>query len=386
MDVAFDCAKLMIKIAPFLAGGYSRLATLYKMQGKANTELEVLDKAMENKPDAGGAGWSEIIRARDEAIARINRRVDFLSRIPLDLVMIVLNNLTLEDKLACVAVSRSWRGLLESSGSLGLSLHLDGSLKHLNNLELMANIPNELRLTAFNDNQLRRFFSYPVAFENLKALKLTNCDGITPKTAGTVFAKMPCLTELEIQLNRPVIPLVDLLCVCKKLKTLIYAHQCDIWMSPTHDMVLPNTLELGTLAIMHRAPDQLQIQKIMERSPCLEKLYLDHVMDFSMLDKVETCCPNIKVLVVNDRNGRYPPSRYFGDAANIGHPPRLHHPSVQFHIPSVSTRRAEWRSQFNACGVPPISTKLRRDYCRFHPALSLALKGGISPMSHLGRP
>lgn len=88
----------MQQFSPFSAVGYLREASIYSAQGKQRLAIDIYDKGM-TMVDTMDTHYDDLKRAKMDAEQRQNTRIDFISKLPIDIVITTLIPMFMSDSL-----------------------------------------------------------------------------------------------------------------------------------------------------------------------------------------------------------------------------------------------------------------------------------------------
>ena len=114
-DDALGDANVMQQMSPSSVLGYLRAATIYSEQGKQQHAIGICDQGLKIV-DTKDPHYDSLQRAKVDAEQRANKRIDFISQLPADIVVTKLIPLLMEGKVVnavkphpYMSVSNVWR-------------------------------------------------------------------------------------------------------------------------------------------------------------------------------------------------------------------------------------------------------------------------------------
>ena len=123
-QLACTDAEQMIEYAPHLPAGYVRQGIVFSMYGRQTKAIEKFDYALliaNNSSNNNNNNTStqhaqqqqqedikRLIACKNEAISLNDRRVDFIARLPVEIVNSIITLLPKSSKVSCMRVARIW--------------------------------------------------------------------------------------------------------------------------------------------------------------------------------------------------------------------------------------------------------------------------------------
>ncbi|KAI8137007.1 hypothetical protein BJV82DRAFT_702408 [Fennellomyces sp. T-0311] len=234
-DEAIEEERMIVTLAPNVSTGYLRLGQLYQLQGKPRLAIDAYRSGMLKVPRSDKE-YRELYRLKTQATTQASKKVDFISRLPTELVYSILGKLGEEPKAACLSVSHMWRTrTIDCSAAWSTLTVFDDNADQCiaNVLPHIARHVEELTI----DTGSRRFwnrYSWHMQnnyFSNLKSLGLEEATtnqfqtDIPFSMAAAFLQVRDTLTTLSLNFEYHRLPLVtisDVLFACDNLKTLKY--------------------------------------------------------------------------------------------------------------------------------------------------------------------
>ncbi|KAI7873926.1 hypothetical protein K492DRAFT_241087 [Lichtheimia hyalospora FSU 10163] len=133
LDSAMDDANIMTQIAPSSALGYLLIGRIYCLGGYYASAIKNYNYALICVPSRD-PGHEQLVKERDTAYTMINKRIDFVSQLPFDVVTHHLipwivgnrNVLDIEEPNDYLDVSRVWRQRMALADGLHFNVAPDG--------------------------------------------------------------------------------------------------------------------------------------------------------------------------------------------------------------------------------------------------------------------
>ncbi|KAJ8657976.1 hypothetical protein O0I10_006247 [Lichtheimia ornata] len=161
-EAALHDAKLMQQFSPFSARGYIREASIYSEQGKQRQAIDICDKGM-SMVNTKDTYYDDLKRAKMDAEQRQNTRIDFVSQLPLDIVITTLIPMLVKDSLRIpempspyVFISKTWRDrIVECFGGLRFEIGYFGGHRDRECLEVakFARYTKELKVSSYSQGR-----------------------------------------------------------------------------------------------------------------------------------------------------------------------------------------------------------------------------------------
>ncbi|KAI9252274.1 hypothetical protein BDA99DRAFT_520605 [Phascolomyces articulosus] len=200
----------VINSNPTDPAGYKHAAKLYSIQGQQHTALFILDKGM----NAISSPLDQLIlRPQKDIIhARLERRIDFLTQCPYEIVnniIVQLDNQNPRAKYICIEVSRAWRQKILSLHYLWKDLSFDDGTLTTQNYPLQVlphvdNLVERLNISGTFHIGIELLKNY--TFSSLKTLELNFLLGIENQSQTARLLQLylnplaPTLTVLKLRI------------------------------------------------------------------------------------------------------------------------------------------------------------------------------------------
>ena len=135
---ATEDAKLMIKIMPL--AGYLRLGDLHTLRSNHFKAKKAYQRAMyyiDDNNNDNGSCKAYLEKRYEYAKTKAQSRIDIVSKLPREILdIIMVEHLTLNDRVVLLNVCKSWRNIAASSHSWWSSIKCDGGRRGLTADEL----------------------------------------------------------------------------------------------------------------------------------------------------------------------------------------------------------------------------------------------------------
>ncbi|KAJ8658004.1 hypothetical protein O0I10_006275 [Lichtheimia ornata] len=290
-ESALHDAKAMQKLSPSSPLGYIREASIYSEQGKQLQAIRVCDKGM-TKVDVMDTHYDELQRAKMDAEQRQNTRIDFISQLPVDIVMTTLIPMITNGCLSnssksipCLYVSNVWRdSIIKCFGGLHFDIG-DDTYADLPKLAPFIHHIKETEVHGYSNDPWLADLLRDNDFCSLKTLFINGCagyciDGLVPsfKSIGNT------LTTLQIGHDDDItLPIGDVLINCPNLESLAITQP-----SATNIRSLPKKTwpKLTSLIIESIENDVISCREVMaigKRFPSLKKLQFSPCEDVASI-------------------------------------------------------------------------------------------------------
>ena len=130
-EAAIQDAKEMIAIEPTLLRGYLVLCNIYAVQGKQQHVIDVYETALQNISDHSSPLKQQqqqqlLFQEKNKAVEQNKKRVDFISKLPKELLYSIFSQLDQRSKsICCWDVSKTWRNILLKKSMVWSTLNVD---------------------------------------------------------------------------------------------------------------------------------------------------------------------------------------------------------------------------------------------------------------------
>ncbi|TVY57708.1 F-box/TPR repeat protein pof3 [Lachnellula cervina] len=139
---ALSDAKKMIDLKPELSKGYLRCGKVLQLKGNPQLALKIYERGL-GKVKVGTDEERTMLQKMYNKAKRAlapKKVLDPLVFLPLELAEMVCRYLTMRDRVICLAVSKPWKRLLESSHKLWTTLDTTYAKKSMNHKSLKAHL------------------------------------------------------------------------------------------------------------------------------------------------------------------------------------------------------------------------------------------------------
>lgn len=125
LELALADAYTMMDIAPYSPLGYLRAGDVVSLRGQYGSAIEMYDDGIE-RASRSHPHYAQLVKAREAAYEKKNKRIDFISKLPLDVVVLNITPRILQRRTRfhlgkpCTYfdVCRSWRQRLALADGL----------------------------------------------------------------------------------------------------------------------------------------------------------------------------------------------------------------------------------------------------------------------------
>ncbi|KAJ8652717.1 hypothetical protein O0I10_011662 [Lichtheimia ornata] len=300
-DTALRDAAAIRAIFPGSGLGYLCNGDIYGQQGHYDAAISIYDQGLEAVPVSDPC-YQQLQQHRMTAVSSNNKRVDFISRLPLDIV--VTNILPRVDHLYCsntpcefLYISRAWqeRILRQPNG-----LRFNFGYRWVRSLEkdhtqLIRFAPYVQSLQGgITDARLGDLFSR-ARFSNLKKLDI-KCDPTTPRLPFIHGLRLiaDSLTHLTIS-DCPGLQLRDILETCPNL-VFLKATNVDAVMPLSSPSSYPNLKYLSLDRQVQRTLEHEDVMDVLKRLPSLRMMEISPMPDTTCLTILHKHCPYLQFI------------------------------------------------------------------------------------------
>ncbi|KAJ8652398.1 hypothetical protein O0I10_011978 [Lichtheimia ornata] len=331
-------ATAMQEISPMSPLGYLRAATIYSEQGKQQDAITSCYKGL-NALDINDPGYSKLEETRLVATQRTARRIDFISQLPLDIVLHVLFPMLMGDDnddgvyddwdlCPYLDVSRMWfeRLFQACSGEFHFKLNTN---RPSNRITRYAQHTMTLRINSYSLGNWYSDFLRDANLCSLWEIKITGLHAIKDvdyfvsslKSVGNTLTQLTIMSRpsrpfaprsyFTDTANEPQPPLriADILINCPHLVTLHITYRFDIDFSA---VPLTKTWpQLTMLFLSHRNSDisNGQFVAMLKRLPSLYKLVLYPCIETQPMTTIQRYCPSMRELELVTKRTESSPAR-----------------------------------------------------------------------------
>ncbi|KAG2220681.1 hypothetical protein INT45_008224 [Circinella minor] len=241
LDMAINDAQEMIKLVPTSPKGYNRLGNLYSIQGKQQKVIETYEHALNNIIlPVNDPTRLQIQQQQNIAKKQNNKRVDFISNLPSEIVFYIFAQLSQETKSACLHVSTKWRKCLLNCPNAWSTLRVKSEIRDNEISRLLSHIApyaKTLILKSPTQEIWSRYLHYLTngQFTSISYLYLTVCQELRVLKLDECSDKVFALIPEE----------------CLKLEILIFNHEQAIEEEKIPDKNIHKNYGLRELYIRH---------------------------------------------------------------------------------------------------------------------------------------
>ncbi|KAI7853087.1 hypothetical protein BDC45DRAFT_512263 [Circinella umbellata] len=320
-EAAIQDAKEMISIAPNLSRGYLILCNMYAIQGKQQHVIDVYKTALENVKDYSSQHQQILIQEKIKAEQQNKKCVDFITRLPKELLYSIFFHLDQRSKsICCWDVSKKWRIVLLKRSMVWSTLNINDDVDQATTRRvsnILPHISTHIRTLIINTEDQDTCSRYLVdiyqgCLNSVKSLqiKMKSTKDMKPVLLkGLITMGIPqlgnTLTDLTLNFLRNemdasiVIKLSDLLFAAPKLKHLEYTVP-QYLSNINGDFTRLATLEhpLIDLYLSPLETTRNSIEPLLKHCRQLRCLNVHYCME-DFTDLFETYCPNLQLLGYN---------------------------------------------------------------------------------------
>ncbi|KAF2228315.1 hypothetical protein BDZ85DRAFT_278168 [Elsinoe ampelina] len=132
-DAALKDAKILIRQFEKDARGYLRAARILHHMDKPNNAVLIFERGLKMVPETSN-GYNSMLDKHKKLVLLLlpNTKCDPFTRLPLEIVEMVLLQLSFRQRTMCTSVSKSWRRLLHTLPGLWTDLDLSRAIKPVN--------------------------------------------------------------------------------------------------------------------------------------------------------------------------------------------------------------------------------------------------------------
>ncbi|KAI9265237.1 hypothetical protein BDA99DRAFT_536719 [Phascolomyces articulosus] len=337
---AFFDAQRIVSFAPKSSLGYLRTASLYSMSGNQIRAIQMLDGGMIVKnyqntlpktttktshttmalvpppPSLRGATDREaqlLIKAKSIATQKLQSRVDFIAKLPMETYSMIIAYLRHSTKMICLQVSMTWRERILYCSAAWTNLVIQNTEDEDELIEVSSFIgPFIKKLVLDTSNESVRSVCLQRMkegyFRRIQSLKLTALatQNLRPHVAAISIAfwrVQHTLTHLDINFGHDAnqLTLSDILSSCNSITDLVYTTEYsmveqtgDFSTFETHDSLV--NLQIKTAWIGKES-----MQLILQQCPHIRRLLLDGC-EGSVLDAMDEYGHNLEIVGYNAKS------------------------------------------------------------------------------------
>ncbi|KAJ8652706.1 hypothetical protein O0I10_011651 [Lichtheimia ornata] len=309
-DTALRDATAIRAILPGSGLGYLATGDVYCQQGRYAAAISIYDQGLQAVPESD-ACYHQLQQQRLAAIANNNKRVDFISRLPLD---IVITNIVPRMEPACLQsdvlfeplyVSRGWRKrILQCPHGLTFDFGQESETFARGHDHLVRFAPYVQTLSGcfYKDVRLDDLFSR-ARFSNLKDLDISG-DATTSRLPLVKGLRLVAdtLTHLFVNWYREV-QLRDILETCPNLVSLDVVD-VDMVVPPSPSSRYPKITRLAIHDVTLKYCRDENMIDVLSRFPSLLSFEITPMPDSSLLKILHEYCPYLQVLYFGEKDYR----------------------------------------------------------------------------------
>ncbi|KAJ8657600.1 hypothetical protein O0I10_006664 [Lichtheimia ornata] len=284
-DAALHDANVMQQTSPSSAIGYIRPAIIYSEQGKQLQVIDVCTKGL-SLADTKDTHHATLQHAKDVAMQRQNKRIDFISQLPVEIVVTRLIPLFIRNDLldssipnAYMHVSKVWRDRIHGCfGGLRFMVAVDEDRKEQKCSQLIQFAQHTTGLVVgwYSQGTWLSDLLRENDFCMLRELRINGYANVHDTGFLSSLSSINnTLTHVYISLNRErnILPTADIVSACPNIETLHIVNPFDADMSSLPMTTWPN---MKTLSITQarKSISSDQVVEIAQRFPSLKRLTL----------------------------------------------------------------------------------------------------------------
>ncbi|KAJ8652817.1 hypothetical protein O0I10_011556 [Lichtheimia ornata] len=313
LDLAMQDAMAMIQLAPSSGSGYLRAGSIHFRRGHYASAIKIYDTALQHVPNSSPR-HQLLVRTRAAAINKKNKRVDFISKLPLNIVTenivprILGGQLRVKLGKRCdyFDVCRTWRKRMAMAEGLEFEIGDEGLSKDgYQRISHLAPFMRTLTVAQPGNEMLSKITSRG-KFESLQQLTIYESISRGPELLYSALRTLGnTLTNLHIEYGlhfaqMECYRLCDILDACPNLVSIRMVRG-DIDMST----VTKTYPKLTTLDVSK--PDDIDmvnqeiISCLLRHFPQLRVLKMSPVSGSDIFPAVDQHCPLLQQLILTDR-------------------------------------------------------------------------------------
>lgn len=321
-DRAFRDAALMQAISPTSSLGYMQAGYIYQQQGRHEEAAAIYEKGLTSVPSSDN-GYTNIQLQHEDARNQASKRIDFISQLPLEIVVsallpLVFHNYRIAADTRCpyLYVSRTWRQRVVQCNSLSFHNHermsssvfqfreVERFSAHTKKLSLQAGrtVSYEDPLLIFNRCQFPNLTNLSILCTYARIIYHRGISNSSPVDYGyedyyVIFALQSVhhtLTHLDLYTQdnlAPVIHLGGILDVCPNLVSLKLTTMTIQPLTMQHPKLTHLTMCIGIEPLSNNT-----MTNILSHLPALVSFDTLFVPDTRFLASIFEYCPEIKLL------------------------------------------------------------------------------------------
>ncbi|KAJ8657973.1 hypothetical protein O0I10_006244 [Lichtheimia ornata] len=287
-DAALRDAKVMQKLSPSSALGYIREASIYSEQGKQHQAIHICNEGL-SMMDTKDTQYATLYQVKADAEQRQSTRIDFISKLPIDIVITTLIPMFMDDTLMdslrptpYIFVSNAWRDrIAECFGGLSFEVayHEEERDDKCLNIVKFAQHTKKLQVSLYSQGTWLSDLLSENDFCSLRGLTINEFSSIhVDRFISSLASIGNTLTDLDIMLDGPVLHVPTIVTACPNLVSLCIYDTPDVDVSSLPMAPWPALTSLS-LTFSHTDITCDQIVEIWKRFPSLKKLDLHPCSD-----------------------------------------------------------------------------------------------------------
>ncbi|KAI8150411.1 hypothetical protein BJV82DRAFT_587086, partial [Fennellomyces sp. T-0311] len=315
-DLAVKDAQDMISYKPTSAVGYLRLGDLYRIQGKQLCAIDTYTKGLQSVSE-NNPNYPQLVEDNELATKQSNSRVDFIAKLPIEIVDDIVALLPDGSKSTSLGVSSIWRNkIFECSNTWKTLTTGDGADNHLTSI--ITHIASHVEDLTINTTDRQVFFRYLIginagSFSKIRSLNLganitKYIDTEVVMPVSSIFWRIGgTLTSLILHLNQhmAMVTLAALLSSCSNLTTLEYSTLSNLSRMIGEVALLNPHNALVDMDVKAKYITGQDVQKILPHCPKVRRLLLNGCT-VTVLDVVDTACQSLVTFGYNAQNDTIP--------------------------------------------------------------------------------
>ncbi|KAG9234324.1 hypothetical protein BJ875DRAFT_17711 [Amylocarpus encephaloides] len=281
LQPALRDAKSMIDLKPESSKGYLRCGKVLQLKGENELAIKIYELGL-RKVKIGTDDSRTMIQSMFNKMKRAQdpeKSLDPLRFLPLELAVMIVHNLAMRDRVICLAVSKPWKSLLESSYKLWTTLDTTSARKPMSLKSLRVHLRRSNYEVDHAIISLKAQFDPPkwtYLTKNCKNLrKLEICgSGYIGASLASALTSANCLEEISIRQNTHIRmhQVAELLDACQKTLLKINVHQV---VSHRGTGGWPNLPKLQRLSLRATSDHPIILEPLARATPNIESIALN---------------------------------------------------------------------------------------------------------------
>ncbi|KAI8142999.1 hypothetical protein BJV82DRAFT_613036 [Fennellomyces sp. T-0311] len=309
-DDAVKDAQDAITKNPTAALGYLRLGSLYQMQGKQQSAINMYVQGLQSV-SVDDRGYTLMLEDKAIATKQNEKRVDFITKLPIEVVDQIMILLPLVTKLNCLGVSARWKSKILGCEKTWCYLEVTDAVVHDELAAVISTISTQVGSLVIKTKKrqiLETLVSRVCAgsFSKVKSLEIsffmTPISSTTAERISNAFHQInTTLTSLVLSYSAEhrYITFSDILASLPNLRSLVYSTPAIPFTTIVGTFPLPKPhytlVDLDLNAGSIGGPDLIPV---LQACPRIAHMAINRCNN-SVLDIVDSNCPNLKKLVYN---------------------------------------------------------------------------------------